>query len=61
MTSRTTSPVGQLGRLGGWTADHVRAVSLAWVVVAIGFGISESRVGTRWLARAEPAQGDLRA
>lgn len=30
--------VGPLGRLGRWTADHVRAVALAWVVVAIVLG-----------------------
>jgi RND superfamily putative drug exporter len=27
--------VGALGRLGGWTAEHVRAVSIAWLVVAV--------------------------
>jgi RND superfamily putative drug exporter len=30
--------VGSLGRLGRWTADHVRTVTLAWVVVAVGLG-----------------------
>ena len=28
--------VGPIGRLGRWTADHVRAVAIAWVVVAVG-------------------------
>ena len=28
--------VGPIGRLGGWTADHVRAVAIAWAVVAVG-------------------------
>jgi RND superfamily putative drug exporter len=30
--------LGPLGRLGGWTASHVRAVVLAWVVIAVGLG-----------------------
>jgi RND superfamily putative drug exporter len=30
--------VGPLGRLGRWTADHVRAVALAWLAIAIGLG-----------------------
>jgi RND superfamily putative drug exporter len=29
---------GPLGRLGSWTADHVRLVVVAWAVVAIGLG-----------------------
>jgi len=35
--------VGPLGRLGGWTADHVRLVVLAWAVVAIGLGVFAPR------------------
>ena len=31
--------VGPLGRLGAWTADHVRLVSLTWVVIAIALGV----------------------
>jgi len=31
--------VGPLGRLGRWTADHVRAVALAWAVVAATLGL----------------------
>jgi len=31
--------LGPLGRLGRWTATHVRVVVLAWVVVAIGLGL----------------------
>jgi RND superfamily putative drug exporter len=30
---------GPLGRLGFWTASHFRAVLLAWVVIALGFGM----------------------
>ena len=30
--------VGPLGRLGRWTADHVRTVALAWVVAAVALG-----------------------
>ena len=37
------SPVGPIGRLGGWTAGHVRAVVVAWVVVAVGLGVLAPR------------------
>jgi putative drug exporter of the RND superfamily len=30
--------VGPLGRLGGWTVDHVRTVAVAWVVAAVALG-----------------------
>jgi RND superfamily putative drug exporter len=48
---RTAAPahpgaVGPLGRLGGWTADHVRHVALAWVVVAVGLGVFAPKVET---------------
>lgn len=33
-----TSTPGVLGRLGGWTADHVRAVGLAWLLLIAGLG-----------------------
>jgi RND superfamily putative drug exporter len=36
--------LGPLGRLGRWTAGHVRAVALAWVAVAIGLGAFAPRV-----------------
>ena len=32
------SGLGPIGRLGAWTAGHVRLVVVAWVVVAIGLG-----------------------
>jgi putative drug exporter of the RND superfamily len=38
--------VGPLGRLGGWTAEHVRAVALAWVVVAVALGVFAPKVET---------------
>ena len=38
--------VGPLGRLGRWTADHVRHVALAWVVVAVGLGVFAPKVET---------------
>jgi RND superfamily putative drug exporter len=49
----TTS--GPLGRLGAWTADHVRLVALAWVAIAIGFGVFAPRAehalsGAGWQA-----------
>jgi RND superfamily putative drug exporter len=30
--------VGPVGRMGRWTATHVRAVVIAWIAIAIGFG-----------------------
>ena len=38
--------VGPLGRLGGWAADHVRQVSLAWVVVAVVLAVFAPKVET---------------
>jgi RND superfamily putative drug exporter len=35
--------VGPIGRLGAWTADHVRHVVIAWVVIAVGFGVFAPR------------------
>jgi putative drug exporter of the RND superfamily len=39
-------PVGPLGRLGRWTADHVRAVAIAWAIVAVALGAFAPRVET---------------
>jgi RND superfamily putative drug exporter len=36
--------VGPIGRLGRWTAEHARAVALAWLVVAAAFGVFAPRV-----------------
>jgi putative drug exporter of the RND superfamily len=38
--------VGPLGRLGGWTATHVRAVSIAWLLVAAGLAAFAPKVET---------------
>jgi len=38
--------VGPLGRLGRWTVDHIRVVALAWVVVAVAFGVFAPKVET---------------
>jgi putative drug exporter of the RND superfamily len=38
--------VGPLGRLGRWTADHVRAVSIAWLVVALTLAAFAPKVET---------------
>ena len=38
--------VGPLGRLGRWTADHVRLVAVAWAIVAVGFGFFAPQVET---------------
>lgn len=35
--------VGPIGRLGAWIADHVRHVVIAWVVIAVGFGVFAPR------------------
>jgi RND superfamily putative drug exporter len=38
--------VGPLGRLGGWTAQHVRAVAVTWAVVAVALAVFAPRVET---------------
>ena len=38
------SDLGPVGRLGRWTATHVRAVALAWLVIAITMGVFAPRV-----------------
>ena len=38
--------VGPIGRLGRWAADHVRAVAIAWAVVAVALGVFAPRVET---------------
>jgi putative drug exporter of the RND superfamily len=38
--------VGPLGRLGRWTADHVRAVAIAWAIVAVALGVFAPKVET---------------
>ena len=38
--------VGPLGRLGGWTAGHVRAVSIAWLLVAVALAAFAPKVET---------------
>jgi putative drug exporter of the RND superfamily len=47
--------VGPLGRLGRWTADHVRAVAIAWAVLAVALGSFAPKVesalsGAGWQA-----------
>ncbi len=42
----TVPSVGPLGRLGAWTAGHVRAVAIAWVVIALAFGAFAPQVET---------------
>jgi len=49
------SAIGPVGRLGHWTATHVRAVAAAWLVVALGFGVFAPKVehalsGAGWQA-----------
>ena len=38
--------VGPIGRLGGWAADHVRAVSISWAVVALVLAVFAPKVET---------------
>ncbi len=38
--------VGPIGQLGGWAADHVRAVALAWAVVAVALAVFAPKVET---------------
>jgi RND superfamily putative drug exporter len=38
------SRLGPIGRLGRWTATHFRAVAIAWLIVAIAFGIFAPKV-----------------
>jgi putative drug exporter of the RND superfamily len=38
--------VGPLGRLGRWTGDHVRAVAIAWAIVAVALGAFAPKVET---------------
>ena len=45
-TSEQLVAVGPLGRLGGWTADHVRGVSIAWVIVAVALAAFAPKVET---------------
>jgi len=48
MSAAQPAPVspGPIGRLGRWTADHFKAVAVAWVVVALGLGVLAPRVET---------------
>jgi putative drug exporter of the RND superfamily len=47
--------VGPLGRLGGWTASHARAVAIAWAVIVVALGVFAPKVesalsGAGWQA-----------
>ncbi len=48
MRAMTSTPfqLGPVGRLGRYAATHVRVVSLAWVIVAVGLGFLAPRVET---------------
>src|SRR3954451_13394908 len=45
-TSSDRPALGPIGRLGRWTAAHVRIVVVAWVAVAVGLGVLAPRVET---------------
>jgi RND superfamily putative drug exporter len=50
-----SSAVGPIGRLGRWTADHARAVAIAWALVALALGAFAPKVesalsGAGWQA-----------
>jgi putative drug exporter of the RND superfamily len=38
--------VGPIGRLGGWAADHLRAVALSWAVIAVALAAFAPQVET---------------
>ena len=38
--------VGPIGRLGRWAADHVRAVAIAWAILAVALGLFAPKVET---------------
>ena len=38
--------IGPIGRLGRWTATHFRVVLVAWLVIAVVFGVFAPRVET---------------
>jgi RND superfamily putative drug exporter len=38
--------VGPIGRLGRWAAEHVRAVAIAWAVLAVALGVFAPKVET---------------
>jgi RND superfamily putative drug exporter len=47
--------VGPIGRLGRWTADHIRVVAIAWAIIAVAFGVFAPKVesalsGAGWQA-----------
>jgi RND superfamily putative drug exporter len=61
VTPRSAAPalhpgaVGPIGRLGRWTADHVRAVAITWAVLALALGLFAPKVesalsGAGWQA-----------
>ena len=43
---RTMSALGPIGRLGRWSATHVRLVVVAWAIVVIALGVLAPRVET---------------
>jgi RND superfamily putative drug exporter len=49
--------VGPIGRLGRWTADHIRLVAICWAIIAVAFGVFAPRVesalsGAGWQANS---------
>jgi RND superfamily putative drug exporter len=38
------SQIGPIGRLGYWTATHFRVVAVAWLLIAVAFGVVAPRV-----------------
>ena len=47
--------VGPIGRLGRWTADHVRVVAIAWAILAVALSLFAPKVesalsGAGWQA-----------
>jgi RND superfamily putative drug exporter len=47
--------VGPVGRVGRWTADHIRVVAISWAIIAVAFGVFAPKVesalsGAGWQA-----------
>jgi RND superfamily putative drug exporter len=43
-THTASSSPGPIGRLGRWTATHVRLVAVVWAIVAVGLGVFAPKV-----------------
>ena len=50
------SQIGPIGRLGRWTATHFRVVAVAWLLIAVAFGVFAPSVeAVRWFVESPGA------